>query len=200
MIVFNSPRPLQWGALDVPLLGIGKDWHGSPFDPGAGYALAQDGQRLWFIASHTKPARIHPSARPGKFQPELWRYDVAELFLADPVSGRYFEFNLAPNGAWWSCEFTAPRVRYQEEDFQMPEVGAFAELAEDGSWAAALAIPLDILKARINYGPETRGNVTFILNSPDQKFLTAAKLSDGEPDYHLPGQFPTLQSRALPQL
>lgn len=200
MIVFDSPVPLQWGALDLPLLGIGKDWPGDAFEPAPGFALAQDGQRLWFIASHTKAAQIHPSARPGKFQAELWKYDVAELFLADPKSGRYFEFNLSPNGAWWSCEFTAPRVRHFKEDFPMPELATFAELAPDGSWTAAMAIPLDILKARIDFSPETKGNVTFILNSPDQRFLTASDLGNGEPDFHLPDRFPTLQPTPIPTL
>jgi len=199
MIVFESPAPLQWGALDVPLFGLGKDWPGQPVEPAAGFALADDGRRLWFIASRGKPASLHPSARPGKFQAELWKYDVAELFLADPKSGRYFEFNLSPNSAWWSCEFTAPRVRDTGEDFPMPEVATFAELAPDGSWVAAMAIPIDLLKARIDYGPETKANVTFILDSPAQRFLTANDLGNGEPDFHLPDRFTTLKPTPLPK-
>lgn len=200
MIVFDSPVPLQWGALDLPLFGLEKDWPGNPFLPAAGFALAQDRERLWFIASHTKPASLHPAARPNKFQAELWKYDVAELFLADPKSGRYLEFNLAPNGAWWTCEFTAPRVRADESDVAMPDVHTFAELAPDGSWVVAAALPLDVLRARIDYGPETRGNITFILNSPEQRFLTANDLGGGEPNFHLPDRFPTLKLTDIPKL
>lgn len=151
-----------------------------------------DQRRLWFIAHHRRPAMLHPQARPGMFQAELWRYDVAELFLADPASGRYFEFNLAPNGAWWSCEFTAPRVRAEETDIVMPEVATFADLAADGSWVAAMALPLDLLKARLGFGPETRANVTMILCSPDQRFITAADPGGGEPDFHQPDRFPAV--------
>lgn len=200
MTLFESPVPLQWGAIDTPLLGILHDWHGNNMQCAPGYALVCDPEHLWFIASHRQPAKLHPQARPNKFQAELWKYDVAELFLADPVSGRYFEFNLSPNGAWWSCEFTAPRVRAEEIDIPFLETRTFAELAPDGSWVAAMALPLDLLQARLDFGANTRANVTFILETPDQKFLTANKLSDGEPDYHLPLSFPALERRALPDL
>lgn len=200
MTLFESPRPLQWGAIDTPLLGILHDWRGEKMHHAPGFALVCDAERLWFVASHRQAARIHPQARPNKFQAELWKYDVAELFLADPRSGRYFEFNLAPNGAWWSCEFIAPRVRADEVDIPFLEARTFAELAPDGSWVAALALPLDLLRARLDFGPSTCANVTFILESPAPKFLSAAKLSDGEPDFHLPQAFPPLERRPLPDL
>ncbi|HEY8991077.1 MAG TPA: hypothetical protein VIM46_03805, partial [Luteolibacter sp.] len=82
MIVFDSPAPLAWGALDLPLLGLGRDWHGAAVSPVAGFALARDAERLWFVASRAKTAAPHPDARPGQFLPRLWEYDVAELFLA----------------------------------------------------------------------------------------------------------------------
>ena len=189
MTIFTSPRPLVWGRLDVPMLGLEHDWHGTPLRPPAAYSLAMDGRRLWFIAHHRRAAQLHPLARPGMFQAELWRHDVAELFIAEPASGRYLEFNLAPNGAWWSCEFSAPRVRAEETDIAMPEVATFSDMAPDGAWLAAMAIPLDLLRARLDFGPRTRANVTLILESPDQKFVTAADLGDGAPDFHLPRRF-----------
>jgi hypothetical protein len=199
MTIFTSPAPLHWGALDVPLLGIAKDWHGASMAPAAGFSLAADGRRLWFIAHHRAAARLHPQARPGAFQADLWKHDVAELFIADPVSGRYFEFNLAPNGAWWSCEFTAPRVRAEECDIAMPEVATFADMAADGAWVAAMAIPLDLLKARLDFGPRSRANVAFVLGSPEQRFLTAANLGGGAPDFHQPGRFPQVAFQTMPQ-
>jgi hypothetical protein len=174
------------------------DWHGARLEPAAGFALVADAERLWWIANHRRPALLHPLGRPGKFQAELWRYDVAELFLADPRSGRYFEFNLAPNGAWWTCEFTAPRVRAEAVDIAMPEVATFSELAADGSWVAAMAVPLDLLRARLDFGLETRANVTFILESPQQRFISAAALGDGEPDFHRPERFPKTSWLPLP--
>jgi len=198
MTIFESARPLVWGELDVPLFGLAQDWHGARVEPAAGFALVKDAERLWFVANHRRPAVLHPQGRPGKFQAELWRYDVAEMFLADPRSGRYFEFNLAPNGAWWTCEFTAPRVRAEEVDIAMPEVATFSELAPDGSWVAALAVPLDLLRARLDFGPDTRANVTFILETPQQRFLSATDLGAAEPDFHRPQHFAQIAVVPLP--
>lgn len=130
--------------------------------------------------------------------PELWQYDVAELFLATPTGDRYFEFNLSPNAAWWSCEFKGPRSREEEVEIPMPEVAAFSELAPDGGWVAALSIPLDLLRARIDFGAQTLGNVTFILNQPEPHYLSAADLGRGEPDFHQPTKFRKLIFSPLP--
>ncbi|MEO7100685.1 MAG: hypothetical protein ABI162_15090 [Luteolibacter sp.] len=199
MTIFTSAEPLIWGELDVPMFGLGKDWFGNVFEPAAGFSLVMDQHRLWFIANHRKPAELHPRSRPGAFQSELWRYDVAELFIADPASGRYFEFNLAPNGAWWTCEFTAPRVRAEESEIAMPEVATFAEMAPDGSWLAAMAVPLYLLKARLDFGAETRINVAMILESPAQKFLSASNLATGEPDFHQPHAFSKISFTPIPK-
>ncbi|HEY1120231.1 MAG TPA: hypothetical protein VGE67_01465, partial [Haloferula sp.] len=175
--------------LDLPLFGISKDWYGTALASQAAFCVAVDPRRLWFVASHGKPAKLHPAARPARFVPELWKYDVAELFLSDPTSGRYFEFNLSPNAAWWSCEFTAPRQRAEETDIAFPDVTTYAELAPDGGWVAAMSIPLDLLEARLNFGETTKLNVTFILDSPEQRFLSVANLGEGEPDFHRPERF-----------
>jgi hypothetical protein len=192
MVIFRISKPIVWGELDVPLVGIVRDWFGAPLSPPAGYSLAMDERRLWFLAHHRRAADLHPRARPGAFQAELWKHDVAELFLADPISGRYFEFNLAPNGAWWSCEFTAPRVRAEPADIAMPDVATFADLAPDGSWVAAMALPLDILRARLNFGPDTRANVSMTLESPNQRFLSANALPGDVPDFHQPAHYSRL--------
>lgn len=198
MTVFESKVPLGWGTLDVPLLGIMKDWRGVPLDVPAGFALARDDMRLWFIATHRRPAVLHPRSRPGAFLAGLWEYDVAELFIADPSGSRYFEFNLAPNGAWWSCEFKGPRVREEETDVAMPEVATFSELAPDGGWVAAMAIPLDLLRARLDFGPECSANVTFILGHPEPRYLTATDLGGGDPDFHRPERFGKVRIDDLP--
>lgn len=198
MTVFESKKPLAWGELDVPLLGLSKDWHGDTIASPAGFSLAMDERRLWFIATHRAPASLHPQSRPGKFQPGLWEHDVAELFLAAPGGDRYFEFNLAPNGAWWTCEFKAPRQREEEAEIPMPEIATFTELAPDGGWVAAMAIPLDLLRSRIDFGPRSLANVTFILGHPLPKYLSATDLGAGEPDFHRPERFAPVRFAAIP--
>lgn len=199
MVILTSPQPLVWGALDVPLFGLAVDLSGQLLTVAAGYAVVMDPQHLWFIANHRRPASVHPQARPGLFQNELWKYDVAELFVTDPLNQRYFEFNLAPNGAWWNCEFTAARVRADEADIAMPEVATFSDMSADGSWIAAMAIPLDLLEARLNFGAGSRMNVAMILESPAQKFLSAMDLGGGIPDFHQPGRFREITFLPLPE-
>lgn len=200
MTILKSAKRLIWGELDVPLMGLANDMQGVALEAPAAFSLVMDARYLWFMAHHRQPAVVHPKARPGVFQAELWQYDVAELFLADPKSGRYLELNLAPNGAWWSCEFTAPRVRAEEVDVAMPEVATFAEMSPDGSWLAAMAIPLDLLQARVGFGEGTRANVTMMLESPRQRFVSAVDLGVGVPDFHQPACFTELRFLELPSL
>ena len=185
-----SDRPLSWGALDLSLFGVYKDWFGAPLEPPVAFGFTVDLKYLWFVVSHQKPPCLHPDARPGDFKSELWKYDVAEFFLSDPSTGRYLEFNLAPNGAWWSAEFTAPRIRAEIADNPFPEVATFADMGQDGSWLAAAAIPLEHLRDRLNFGADSLLNASFILNSPEQQFVSATNLGDGKPDFHLPEKFP----------
>lgn len=186
-----AEQQIFWGYLDLSLFGVAKDWYGKELEKPAAFSFAVDHSHLWFVACHQSPAKIHPDARPGVFQAELWKYDAAEFFLLDPATGRYLEFNLAPNGAWWSAEFTAPRVKAEDKDKPFPDVATYADLSPDGSWMAAAAIPLKHLRAKFNFGPETKLNATFILGSPEHKFLSAADLGGGEPDFHRPEKFPT---------
>ncbi|MGB0991196.1 MAG: hypothetical protein ACPG32_01855 [Akkermansiaceae bacterium] len=189
MFIEHKNSPLNWGELDIALFGLEKDWYGKPLDEPAAFGLARDHGSLWFVATRRKPATLHPQARPGQFTPELWKYDVAEFFLSHPPSGRYLEFNLAPNGAWWTAEFTAPKQCAHEEDLPVPGVRTFSELMPDGSWLAAASIPLDVLEARFDFGPQSKMNVTMILDSPDQRYLSAAPPVEGEPDFHRPDAF-----------
>ncbi len=193
MIIEHKKEPLYWGALDLGMFGLNKDWYGAEIETPAGFGIAIDHGSFWFVTTRRAPAALHPKARPGQFTPELWKYDCAEFFLSHPASGRYLEFNLAANGAWWSAEFTAPRIRAQEEDFVIPGVKTYADLSPDGSWLAAASIPLDLLQARIDFGPETAMNVSFIIDSPAQKFLSAAPAAEGAPDFHRPDLFQQVQ-------
>jgi hypothetical protein len=195
--ILKSEKTLQWGELDLPVWGLEKDWHGAPIGHRLMFSLAMDTQRLWFIAASTHAAKIHPAARPVSFTAELWRYDCAELFIHDPQSGRYLEFNLAANSAWWSCEFLAPRVRAEEIDIAFPEVATFADLSIDGGWMVAMSIPLDILRARLRFGEESKINVSFTTGSPNQQYVSATKLPGNEADFHQPQYYSSVNFHNL---
>lgn len=197
MLILKSKKNLTWGELSLPVWGLERDWHGETIAKPLMFSLAHDERYLWFLAAGSTTAQTHPKARPGMFTPELWQYDVAELFLADPQSGRYLELNLAANGAWWSCEFTAPRHRAETCELPFPETATFAELSVEGGWMAAMAIPLDLLVARLGFGETTKINVTFITQSPQQQFLSATKLPGTEPDFHQPEHFSSFQFHTI---
>ena len=184
-----SDKPLRWGELDVALFGLANDWYGALLDKPITFGFSVDLDYLWFVAAHETPARLHPDARPGEFQAELWKHDVAEFFITDPESGRYLEFNLAANGAWWTAFFTAPRVRESDEDTPLEGVATYADLAPSGAWMTAAAIPLSLLRKELNFGDKSKMNATFIVNSPKQQFISAAKLTSDEPDFHRPDEF-----------
>jgi len=189
MFVEQKNADLRWGSLDLSMSRIDTDWFGHHLEFPAVYGLAIDSSHLWFVATRNKAASISPQAGPSEFVPELWKYDVAEFFLSHPSSGRYLEFNLAPNGAWWSAEFVAPRVRDERQEGGIPGVKTYSMIAPDGDWLAAASIPRDFLEARFDFGKQSRMNVTFIVDSPAQKFLTASSAATGEPDFHLPDLF-----------
>ncbi|MGE9269762.1 MAG: hypothetical protein ACQKBU_03080 [Verrucomicrobiales bacterium] len=192
MNLLRVPTRLEWGELDLPLLGLTQDWHKTSMHPPAAYSLAMDAEHFWFVATHSRPARVHPLARPGKFLAELWKHDVAELFLANPENQHYLELNLAPNGSWWSARFHSPR-EMTGEPRPLEGVQTYADLDPDGNWVAALSIPLTTLVREIDFSPSTTANVTFILNSPDQYFLSAASLPGKNPDFHQPDHFQTFR-------
>ncbi len=169
----------------LPRQELVNDWYGYDVEPVAEFAFATDGQNLWFLAARQKPATIHPDARPGQFQAELWKYDLAEWFIAAGSGKNYWEFNLAPNGAWWACAFED--VRRADEKIPAPLAVETEFCIEENSWCVMAKIPLADLR-----GVDIRDcklATTFILESPDQIFLTTADDLTGEPDFHRPASF-----------
>lgn len=198
MQLFILDSPLEWGTLDLPLLGISSDWHGKTLSSPIGFALATDPENLWFVATHQAPASPLPNSEAGKFTPGLWEWDVAEFFLADAAGKEYLEFNIAPNGAWWAAKFSGQREASAEQPDFESEVRSYCDISDPNAWIVAIAVPLGFLKKLIDFGPGSRGNATFILNSPQQTFHTAARLPGDEPDFHQPADFPKLIPTKLP--
>ena len=142
------------------------------------------------------PGLAHPLSEASEYQPELWKYDVAEFFLGAANGSCYLEMNLAPNGAWWSSIFTKPRQEAPEQPAPVPEVVTKAQQNKD-SWQVMARLPLSWLKEHFDFGENSTLNATFILDSPHQIFLTAADLGDGDPNFHRPDRFPGIRPIAL---
>lgn len=189
MRLFQYDTTLAWGGLDLPVMGMSSDWYGADLSPPLCFTIATDSSNLWFVATRPAPASCRPGAEPGSFTEGLWEHDVAELFLADPASGAYIEFNLAPNGAWWAAKFNAPRVRAEQQpDFPSIVTSHWEDVADE-AWCAAIRVPLTLLEKEIGFGAESTANATAILNSPHQTFHSAHKLPGAEPDFHQPASF-----------
>lgn len=173
------------------------DWYGRPLESPVRFLFAVFEDRFHFLIESTIGSGMsHPDSRNSVYQAELWKFDVAEFFLSDPTSGNYLEFNLSPNGAWWSCGFSGVLKPAAGEPSPIPDVETHSE-ENEASWKAHASLPLDWLKEHYHFGPSSRLNATFILASPEQIFLTAGPAARGNPDFHRPDAFPPVDFISL---
>jgi len=157
-------------------------WNGSLSRAVINYTISIT-DRLIFNAKFPEGVRGHPSAEAGQFTPELWKWDVAEIFIAGS-DRKYVEVNLSPNDGWWMQGFSA--VRQVDEEFSVHE---YKVNCEGGQWSCDLSVLQNYLGA----SSEWMVNVTAILNSPDYEFLSLAKLTGEEADFHQPDSFIPLE-------
>ncbi len=193
MLVERTKDRLSWDTLDLSWSSIERDWYGQQIGVPASFALIMDPASLWFVAKRDQRPRVLPGALPCEFTPELWRFDVAELFIRDVCSSRYLELNLAPNGAWWSAEFDQARQRSSTDDQPIQGLETHALMTCSGGWQAAACIPLSYLEAAFGFGAHSTVNVAFIVDSPEQVFTSKAKLPGSQPDFHQPDYFERIE-------
>ncbi len=160
------------------------EWYGNPIAVPVEYSFTIEGEYFVFRAAQAAPVQIHPTAQPGEFTEELWMYDTAEFFVAGAEGNPYLEFNLCPNGAWWACAFSAPRVRDAAAGMPL-DVRTTGEVTEQG-WSCSARIPVSYLRSLDIDLHSCRLAATCILNSPEYQFLTTADDQSGEPDFHRP--------------
>lgn len=175
---------------------ISTDWdgHSLPFRPFFLFWIDQRYLHFW-AAVEGSSGLPHLDGKTGSYQAELWKYDVAEFFLATPDRSRYLEFNLSPVGAWWSCLFGDRLVPLAGEPAEIPGVTATGQQS-DSSWEARASLPLEWIEERFPLDLGVGLNTTFILNTPNQIFVTASDLGPGIPDFHRPKAFPVAKPGA----
>jgi len=173
---------------DIAPNTLDRDWYGDRVIGRPKWALWIHGGNLHFRGGADMPPFCLDKDQGGSFVEGLWDGDVAELFLFNPATGYYLEFNLSPKGSWWCCAFDAPRRRTVPS--LAPLLGTRTESAmTEAGWNSALVLPLSSLPAALAFDPETtKGNVSFCLGSP-QRCITLADLGDGKPDFHRPDRF-----------
>jgi hypothetical protein len=160
---------------------VQNDWAGLSMPGAFRWSLAQDPERLW--VSLELPVRP-PSEQKhelGDFVEGLWEADVVELFLMSP-SGRYQEWNVSPDGAWWAMSF----VGYRQRDSRStrPEGVVVEVFHDEESWRAVLSVPRSALPEPLT--ESTRVHVSGIIHRPDgsSSYLSSAGSPAFEPDFH----------------
>lgn len=182
--VFTNPNLLSLEDVQAfPRQSLPLDWFGTILQAPPFFILARDPQTLWFIAGAASIPQYNRLLPCGTFEKDLWKLDVAELFLSLDDKGHYQEFNLSPGGAWWSASFERPRE--PEAKQTRPEVSCYCSFTER-SWTAALRINLSSLPKDLAH---CRANVCFILESPQQRFVSFCKIDSAKPDFHRPDCF-----------
>jgi hypothetical protein len=181
---------------------LNKDWHGAKPPGCPQWGLEVKGGLLVLRGRVCAPPICIEGDSEGHFVEGLWEADVAELFLVNPDTGFYTEFNLGPRGGWWCCSFGSPRARVEAAPKPLPGVRAKACLSESG-WDSSLAVPLHSLPEGLAFDSgKTRGNITFCLGAP-QQYVTLADLGGGEPDFHRPEKWiavSSLLAHSLPHM
>lgn len=167
---------------------LATDWYGTALDAKPAFRIViEPGLSIELIATARKSPSSLIGSVAGQFHEGLWQHDCAELFLLNPGNGHYLEFNIGPNGAWWSCLFEAPRCHALMENLALP--GVTGEGVEGiAHWEARLRVPMTAIPEIIGSDPSRwQGNATFCLgNDPRQKFATFAPPASEQPDFHRP--------------
>ncbi len=191
--IFHSENPLSFESIRaLEVSSITTDWYGQKHNHGPKFVLAADLNCLWFLAEGESPVVYSKDLAVGEFAEGLWKNDCAELFVCEDGTARYQEFNLSPGGAWWSCLFSSYR-KADEQAFVMSKgVQCFAEVSPS-HWISAMSIPRNELSVKISFTEESRLNVSFILETPQQKFLSWAKLKAEQPDFHVSEQYEAIK-------
>lgn len=178
-VIHLSDRILDDSDLDrLPRQRYEADWSGAAVDFQAEFILALDSESLHQKAWCGLEPDCDFSLPEGRFQAELWKRDVAELFILDPAAGIYREWNLSPVGAWWTDRYVAERERDPAyyADLNAASTRGEARAGEPG-WIARISIP------RSEFGElgSCRMNVPMIAR---QHFLSCCPEAKPEPDFH----------------
>ncbi len=156
----------------------------------AAYRIQDDGTGMLvsFMASKT-PLELKMSFLDFIVE-GLWRADCGELWLYSPSTGRYIEINVAPNGAWWACVFSAPRLR--DEECERPKCDTTRADSKSG-WLSTIYVSWDEIRRCLQSTEDLHANVTLILDGcpdvdpPLENLHSAVKL--GAVDFHRPHEW-----------
>ncbi|MDF7777123.1 DOMON-like domain-containing protein [Sphingomonas sp. AOB5] len=73
----------------------------------------------FIVATPPERLKLPPAATPARTD-GLWQRTCFEIFLRDPGTGAYLEFNFSPSGEWAAYRFTGYREGVQPLDLRDP--------------------------------------------------------------------------------
>lgn len=186
------PPEREESALFANAVPVASDWFGAPLPFSLSFAFALSPAALYFGASIRSATSSRPGTGSGQFADRLWEHDVFELFLASDNGTGYQEFNLAPNGAWWTEAFESYRKPgHRSTPFDPPNsIGARAENGETRVWMsyprAGLAVPF-------SGGARSHANLCAILGKDNRTYVSYHHPTAQKPDFHLDACFGALE-------
>lgn len=140
---------------------------------------------------HSGPALHRPAlhregpgsqqSRQGRFIENLWRDDVAELFILG-YSGQYQEFNFSFDGAWWSAGFSGYRTI--DAGFTPPSNLRIETIQTTNMRRIKVYIPLSKLWFSITSISDLHANVCAIIGQKPRHYFSVAELESEKPDFH----------------
>jgi hypothetical protein len=118
----------------------------------------------------------------------LWQSTCFELFLRDPQSGQYLEFNFSPSGEWAAYQFDGYRTGMHPLDVSTPRILSSARGAAMPSLPEA---PSDF-SVRVNFehpglwkGIACQMSTSAVIEEADgTKSYWALAHAPGKPDFH----------------
>lgn len=174
---------------------LARDWYGADVTPAVKYWLGKNSRELLVAAQYPGSSQLFPDLAANQFFEGLWERDVFEVFLRNAKTGAYQEWNLSPQGAWWSAAFPSYRNRDLHYTPNVSRVVASGEVTTSG-WTASLIFPIAELYSGIA-SDELEISVCAILGSSPRKYLCLKSDPESEPDFHHPNGFQSLSSRIV---
>jgi len=171
------------------------DWKGQNGDPGR----ATEVRLLWtpdtlfvrFLAIY-RSITVFPDARADGWRDELWKRDVAEVFLQPDQHNprKYKEFEVSPNGLWIDLDISDGCKEGLRSKLQR----RVAQDVAARSWTAELAIPMRSLTLSFDVKRTWKVNFFRVEGETEPRFYSAwSPTYSQEPNFHIPEAFGKLQ-------
>jgi hypothetical protein len=187
------PPSAAWDSAEPA--GFNADWQGKNANP----ELETQARLLWMpetlflhFRSRYRSLTFFSDADSSGRRDHLWDRDVVEVFLQpDPTyPGRYFEFEVSPNGFWIDLD-----IEHGERSDPNSGMKCRTHIDEKSKvWTAEIAIPLRSLA--LHFGPSSvwRANFFRVEGAAEPRFYSSWRPTNTpQPNFHVPTAFGKLR-------